>query len=310
MLQHVIIAGVNKCGTTSLFRYLSDHPEICASSVKETQFFQEYVTEESDLTYDNYRRFFPDCDATTAAAIEASPSYFTSGGSVAARIASVVPDVKLIIMLRDPVERLHSYFKSAQAYDNYATPFLEGYSFDEFVREAIDATHDRAGQDEKTTEFVRALRQGDYAAHSNKFHAVFADSQIHYIMFEEFCREPGLVLRNLCAFLGISHEFYKDFDFTVENKSRHYKSRRLQRLAFRINMRFEGFLNRYPSLRRLIRSAYVRLNEERTKRGASISEESREALRDYYSNSHQQLTRFLAERYAAIELPGWSKSTL
>jgi hypothetical protein len=309
MLEHVIIAGVNKCGTTSLYRYLSNHPEVCASSVKETQFFQEYVTEKSELTYDNYRRFFRECDSTRTVAVEASPSYFTSGKSIAERIALVVPDAKLIIMLRDPVERLFSYFRSAQAYDNYATPFLEGYSFAEFVRDAIDATRDGAGRDDKTTEFARALRQGNYAAHADNFHTVFADSQVHYVMFEDFRRAPGLALQDLCTFLGISNEFFKDYEFTVENKSRHYRNRRLQRLAFRINMRIEGLLNRNPALRRVIRSAYLRLNEQRTKGDAAIDERSKEALTEYYSDSDRKLLRFVSERYPALEPPGWLKAT-
>ena len=52
--QHAIIAGVNKCGTTSVFRYLADHPDVCASSIKETRFFNAVEETKNVKLYEDY----------------------------------------------------------------------------------------------------------------------------------------------------------------------------------------------------------------------------------------------------------------
>jgi uncharacterized protein CbrC (UPF0167 family) len=304
-MSHAIIAGVNKCGTTSLFRYLSDHPEICTSSIKETRFFHDYVTDDDALTYANYRRYFKAGDSKCTVAIEASPSYFTSGRRLAERITSVLPDVKLIVVLRNPVDRLYSYFKSAQNYDNYATPMLEGYEFGQFVREAIEAANGHGGDDEKKIEFERALRQGEYVSHAESFHSVFPDSRVHYVFLERLRETPREVLGNLCIFCGVDASCFDNYDFTVENKSRQFRNQHLQRLAYHVNMRTEGFLNRVPVMRRWLRSIYLLVNEDKKVVGKAIDEDTGKALDDYYRESNSRIREFLSVRYPELDLPGW-----
>ncbi|MDX1944540.1 MAG: sulfotransferase domain-containing protein [Pirellulaceae bacterium] len=106
-LPTFIIIGAQKGGTTSLFRYLATHPEICCSSMKETDFF---VTE-----YERGLEWYSSCFERDAPAIgEASPNYATAfrlpAADVARRIHSVVPNVKLIYVMRDPVERMVSHY--------------------------------------------------------------------------------------------------------------------------------------------------------------------------------------------------------
>jgi hypothetical protein len=288
---------------------LSNHPVVCASSIKETQFFHDWVTADEALTYENYRRFFSDCGAETSVAVEASPSYFTSGLRLAERIASVLPDVKLIVMLRDPVDRLYSYFKSAQNYDNYATPMLEGYTFGEFVEEAIATVRELSSGDEKKTEFRRALEQGAYMSHAREFHAIFPHARIRYVFLEEFRKDPRRCMQDLCDFVGLTPCFYNNYNFSVENKSRNYRIRLLQRVAFQANRRLEGFLNRTPGLRRRLRSGYLMLNEDRSSAEAKIDTTSREMLGDFYRESNSNFRDFLVEHYPRLRLPSWLQAT-
>ena len=59
MLPNVIIGGTQKAGTTSLFRYLADHPSVCPSSIKEVDFFLKYNDEIDMGAVKEYESFFP-----------------------------------------------------------------------------------------------------------------------------------------------------------------------------------------------------------------------------------------------------------
>src|SRR5881398_2677233 len=106
MLPNLLVIGASKCGTTSLHHYLGLHPEIGMSRVKELHYFVEEPTE-SSLRW--YASQFPDAPVRG----ESSPSYTQRHRSplVAARIARVLPDVKLVYIVRDPVERLLSSYR-------------------------------------------------------------------------------------------------------------------------------------------------------------------------------------------------------
>lgn len=71
--------------------------------------------------------------------VEASPDYFSSGARVALAIRSMLPNAKIIVLVRDPVERLISYYRSDIVYDNYANALLGGLDFSQFVDLALNA---------------------------------------------------------------------------------------------------------------------------------------------------------------------------
>lgn len=100
-----IIIGAAKCGTTSLYRYLSQHPQIVPPINKEIDFFN--FNFEHDRNW--YLAHFPHLPQDRFITGEASPSYF-SYPKVDRRIYELFPQVKLIILLRNPVERTISHY--------------------------------------------------------------------------------------------------------------------------------------------------------------------------------------------------------
>jgi hypothetical protein len=110
-LPNVVIIGAQKCGTTSLHSYMARHPEIEMSKPKELDFFIEGYNWERGVEW--YRKHF---DPEAPVRGEASPNYTADPylPGVAERMARLVPDAKLIFMVRDPVERaranwIHTY---------------------------------------------------------------------------------------------------------------------------------------------------------------------------------------------------------
>ena len=109
MLPNFVIIGAMKAGTTSLYHYLRGHPQVFMTEVKELHYFVEAKNLSRGLAW--YERQF--AGAGSAVAIgEASPDYtkYPIHEGVPKRIAEVLPDVRLIYLLRDPVERIRSHY--------------------------------------------------------------------------------------------------------------------------------------------------------------------------------------------------------
>lgn len=111
-LPNLIVIGAHKCGTTSLHRYLDEHPQIAMSRTKELHFFVKEVN--WDRGVDWYRSYF---DRSARVRGESSPSYtnYPTYSGVPERMYSVVPKAKLIFMVRDPIDRIVSHFRMERA---------------------------------------------------------------------------------------------------------------------------------------------------------------------------------------------------
>ncbi len=106
-LPNFLVIGAMKAGTTSLYQYLRGHPDVFMATPKELHFFSTRRGIDLDWYADHFS------GAGTAIAIgEASASYTTypDADGVPARIARVIPDARLIYVVRDPIERMRSHY--------------------------------------------------------------------------------------------------------------------------------------------------------------------------------------------------------
>ena len=165
ILPSFLIIGAQRAGTTSLFRYLLAHPDVAGPSggdaavwwVKETHFFDEKYSKGLDW----YRSFFP-LDATRQRrrkrghdllAGEATP-YYMFHPAVPARAAATLPDVRLIALLRDPVERAYSHYQMMSRTGREKLDFQRGGDLRRQPPRRI-----RAGRDERTVREVEHPHQ-------------------------------------------------------------------------------------------------------------------------------------------------------
>lgn len=145
VLPNVLIVGGQRCGTTTLFKALVQHPAVLPATLRKgVHYF--------DISYDNdlswYRSHFPSERSVdraaaetgvTPAVVESSP-YYLWHPAAAARIASDLPDVRVLAVLRDPVERAYSAWSHERA---------RGYETESFER-ALELEPERlAGQEAK-----------------------------------------------------------------------------------------------------------------------------------------------------------------
>jgi hypothetical protein len=181
-LPNFLIVGAPKCGTTSLYEYLRQHPDVYMSVPKEPRYFPCFgVLPEERVVRDRaeYKRLF-DGAKTERAIGEASPNYLHAP-EAAARIAAELPDAKIIVSLRNPADR---------AYSSYLGRV-------------------RRGVEQRPIE--EALRPGSYFFDASlycdalaRYFAMFERSRVKVLLFDDFARDTAAALRELCAFLAIA----------------------------------------------------------------------------------------------------------
>jgi hypothetical protein len=195
-----MIIGAQKCGTTSLHMYLRDHPKIFMPLQKETEFFsyKDNFERGRELYLNNY---FSGAEDKICG--EASPHYmyFTS---VPEKIFSMFPNIKLIAILRNPVERCYSH------YSMLARQGFEKRSFSEAIKELskikIDFPVERKTESPlKENNFYLAFGlYGNILKHYLKF---FTKEKILLLFTEELESEPKKVLKNVFEFLHVKSSY-------------------------------------------------------------------------------------------------------
>ena len=206
-LPNTIVIGAQKCGTSTLHYYMGFHPEVSASSPKELNFFIEANNWEQGVGW--YRSHF---DPEKAVRLESSPNYTTwpHHEGIPARMAELVPDAKLIFMVRDPVARIEAHWVH-----NYAKRRERGT-----VIETI--THP------STTYILRSR----YFMQIEQFLKHFDRSQILVFQQSDLRDRRAAQLREVFEFVGVDPDFrHKAFD-TVRHRTA--KKRRATKAGMKV----------------------------------------------------------------------------
>jgi hypothetical protein len=209
-MPNFLVIGAVKSGTTSLYHYLKQHPQIYMSPVKEPSFFAfegtasalrerwrgwtsyDYITD-----IEAYRALFQGVSDEVAIG-EASPAYLIHP-SAPKRIRHYLPDAKLIAILRDPVESAYSAYLMERLYGS--EPLAD---FGQAIRSK-----------ERDVRKPWRLRQryldvGFYYIHLKRYFDIFDPSQIEVYLYEDFKTDPVGVLRDIFRFLGVDENFTPD----------------------------------------------------------------------------------------------------
>ncbi|MBT9317201.1 sulfotransferase family protein [Leptothoe spongobia] len=234
-LPSFLVVGAYKSGTTALYRYFYQHPEIYMSPIKETNFFAlegsipnycgpgdaQAPTNRLSITHiDDYRAQF-DGLSTERAIGEASPMYLYSS-KAAGRIQHYLPGVRLIVILRQP---------AARAYSNFLHLVRDG-------REKIQDFEKVWAQEDKRIQANWApiwhIRQhGFYYRQLKQYFDIFSPTQIKVVLYEDLVKRPEETLASLFDYVGVDSEFQVDFS-RRPNQSGIPKNRLARGLARRL----------------------------------------------------------------------------
>lgn len=266
--RHVIIGGVNKAGTSSIFTYLAEHPEICASDKKETRFFLSSSSENPEADYNKYLNHFNDgTPDSSKLLLEATPDYLRFGRTVAERIHRLLGKVQLIFVLREPADRLYSHFRSHSTKSLNRLP--NDLSFEKYVELCREFEKNGENPMKLKKLHLDALRSGHYASYLNEFAEVLGGwDDILIVFFEDLRRDPERFMKTICDHVGITASFYDHYRFRHFNVSITPRNQAFHRLAALANYRLEPYIRRYPLLKQQLTSWYGRLNAQKRTHGS------------------------------------------
>ena len=180
-----------RCGTTSLHQMLRAHPSLCFPQKKEIHFFDKRNPQLGD-SVERYGELFTTCSSEKLCG-EATPDYLTTEGCDR-HIQTVIPQTKLVIILRNPVDRTWSHYLFSEF------KRVETLGF----REALDREVERLKiKSDHSDIFYSYLQRSRYIDHVVRFETLFGREQIIIVFLEELIRNPRSVLADLLHFLGL-----------------------------------------------------------------------------------------------------------
>jgi len=293
-VANAIIAGVNKAGTTSLFVTLAEHPDIAPASVKETKYFLPARWGEPLDARAVYETYW-DHAGTAPVRLEATPAYFSGGRALVAKVREVCGAPKIVVVLREPVSRLLSYFAFQQA----RLRIPETMTLDEYLAQADARSVDDFRDPDNEVYF--GARGGVYADYLPDWSGEF-DSDLLVLFFDDLVARPDDTVARTLSFLGVGTDGLAAAGLSSENRTTGFRSSRFQRVALDVNDRFEPFLRRHHALKRRLRNTYFRLNGRPLP--VVVSEGERAALAARYAEPNARLTDQLTA-LGVTDLPTW-----
>jgi hypothetical protein len=214
MMPNFLVIGAAKCGTDSLNSYLDQHPDIFMSPNKEPMFFvaegvpeipfcgpgDRYAIERWNCwvnTLEEYQSLFEALQSEKA--IGEASTWYLYKDRARERIAHYVPDVRLIAILRNPVDRAYSAYNMLQG---------DGRESIADFDLALDAEDERVGKSWEPMWHYR--RVGFYGAQLGRYYETFNREQIHVVLYDDFVARPVEVMQSIFRFLQVDDRFVPD----------------------------------------------------------------------------------------------------
>lgn len=207
-LPDFIIIGAQRCGTTSLYNYLLQHPRVLPAFHKEVHYFDLHFHE--GVAW--YRSHFPLCEHLPLArklsraaykSGEASP-YYIFHPLAPRRVATLLPRCKLIALLRNPVDRAYSHYHHQVRMGHETLTFEEAIDAE---RERLEGETERLMDDETyrshSYQYYSYLTRGEYAKQLERWMEYFPREQILVLASEELFASPREVVWKVFKFLDL-----------------------------------------------------------------------------------------------------------
>lgn len=298
-LPNLLIAGVGKAGTTSLFRYLAQHPEICGSRPKEPGYFSPLRFSDTPTgslpPVSRYASCVAHCDDQRYR-LEGTPDYSYGGVPVIEAVREILGTPRILFILRDPVERFWSSFR----YTRGRTQLPSGLEVGSYLTRC-EQLRAEGCDTRREHRFYRALTVGCYDEYIPLWLGAFGASA-RVVFFEDMAADGAGVLRELCCWLGLDPAPVERFSLSSANATTGHRSALVQRMAYRIADRSGFGMERWPKLHGLVRRSYDAVNARPEQE--SLPADVRARLQQFYAPSAARLASDLATR-GCTALPGW-----
>ena len=216
VLPGFLILGGQRCGSTTLYTMVCGHPAVMQASHKEVHFFDNNHLRGLDF----YRRVFPlrahvharERRLGTPVATGEATTYYLANPAVPERVAALLPGVKLVAILRDPVDRAFSHFQLSVREGRETLGF----------EQALEAEDERVAGEEERLLADPAYRGGPHRYQSYRSRGVYVDQlerwwsrfpaeQLLVLRSEDMFDDPAAVYRRTVDFLGLEPDDRQSF---------------------------------------------------------------------------------------------------
>jgi hypothetical protein len=225
ILPNFYIIGGQKCGTTSMFEYLSKHPSVFPAAAKDIRFYDKYFHKGQDW----YKTYFPSKTEETfnqlfhknsIQTVDATERYLEHP-LAAIRIKKITPNAKFIILLRNPIDRAFSHYMMNVDRN------MESLSFEESLLKEHSRIDNKLEKMQNDSSFYddNYFRYGYtdrsiYVTKLKRWLSIFSREQFLIIQSEEFLEKPDLIYKQTIEFLGLKKWTLNNFK---QFKKRDYK---------------------------------------------------------------------------------------
>jgi hypothetical protein len=253
-----------KCGTTSLARWLGAHPEVFMAANKEVHFFDDFYRR--GLGW--YGKQFSAANGRKAIG-EATPNYIYDQ-SAFGRMADTLPDARVIVMLRNPVDRAYSHY-----WHNRARGREPGLSFEQ----AIDAEPKRiTSGDAWAKRTYSYLDRGIYQRQLESILSRYPQARLHVAFLEDMKDQPVEVFKAACKFLEVSETVVPEQVGHSLNPYVHFRSPKVRVISRKMPHPFRRIIGRLNA---------------RTMKYPPMAPGTRARLVEHFRPHNESLARFL-----------------
>jgi hypothetical protein len=310
-LPNFFIVGAPKAGTTSLYHYLDQHPDVYMSPIKEPCHFSEEIRlqnfseerlpgVEADLRaqqeylrgpmtekrfggigmeWDDYLRLFENVRRETAIG-EASVLYLWSK-TAARNIQLRVPNARILLVLREPVGRAFSEYL-----DGVTAGALRG-SFRNYIEACLSC------RSEKLSLMRPSLELGLYSAEVKRYLDRFSWKNVHVVLYDDFQKQQATVLAQIFDFIGV------DSNFSPDTSQRYLVPRVPRSLGFGYFLKKHQVWQRAAKMRPSPCRSIVKKLLVRPAGATAVNPRDREFLLDYYRDDIRKLADLLGRDLTA-----------
>lgn len=291
--EYLIIGGVTKAATTSLYHYFGAHPEVLSSTEKESNYWTDpdYNPNRkrhsmTDLTFEDC---FPEVKGEKIK-LDVTPNYLHSKGT-AQRLKDSSIDFKMVFCLREPISRLISFY----GFTRQLGVIDQKTTLDEFIEKLFEFRHN---DDYEHDRLFRSLFEGKYWHYLQVYLKLFP-GKVKVIFYEDLKNTPEKVAKEIAEFAGIDPHFYSDYAFTTFNKTRTINNKKLERRFHKIAGKIYGLISEQPQLyalgrgvkNKIVEPLIYWLNGGFKKPKTELSSQLQKALVSYYVEDVSALSR-------------------
>lgn len=295
MPSYLIIPGFMRSGTTSAFRYLASTKKFGMAEFKEVNYFigREFYSE------DEYSKLFSS-EFKSPVNLDVSPKY-ARNYQVSAENIGNIQEKKIIFIIRNPVDRAISIYKSTKR-SGKICPEVTLYDFACSIKNGnYEGIFSKKSFEH---ELVKEMNL-NYLEVVREFERTCGEKNVSIEFFEIIEANPTNFVNNALSLLDL--ELVLDLgELEVENKSLDVNSYHLYRFALLLNEKLEPFFNRYPKIRSLFRKLHSLVNGKED--GEDYIEE-RKILRSLYFHQNLELNEYFS-RKGVVNLPKWLKGEI